>query len=173
MNRQLVRGYLEVSTNIAVLLVALAVLGSITWRALAPRPEIHFKSGLRKGDRFGQLSGVDYKAFDRTLIIAMSSACDSCLDSIPFYKHLTESRVKGGQTYQYFAILSEKQDEVEQFIQRFELNLPTVAGVDLKELKVAATPTLILVNSNGEIVDFWVGKLSKDAEQEVARTLAI
>jgi hypothetical protein len=34
-------------------------------------------------------------------------------------------------------------------------------------LNVTGTPTLILADSSGRVLDFWVGKLSREEEQQV------
>ncbi len=41
----------------------------------------------------------------------------------------------------------------------------------LENIQVSGTPTLILTNEKGEIMDFWVGKLTPDKEAEVINKL--
>jgi hypothetical protein len=52
------------------------------------------------------------------------------------------------------------------------MNLNAVAGVDFKALSLVATPAMILVDKNGKVLDFWIGKLSKDAEQQVTKAIS-
>ncbi len=46
-----------------------------------------------------------------------------------------------------------------------------LAAIDLNGLKVSATPTLILVDSTGKVLDFWVGKLSEENQQGVMKSI--
>jgi hypothetical protein len=45
--------------------------------------------------------------------------------------------------------------------------LESLPAVNYSTLGVTGTPTLVLVDSTGRIVDFWVGKLSEVEQQEV------
>lgn len=67
--------YLEVATNIAVLLVALIILSDFAWTSLAKKTKPRLQDGLRRGDIFPTLSGIHYDQSSQTLIFALSSRC--------------------------------------------------------------------------------------------------
>jgi hypothetical protein len=50
---------------------------------------------------------------------------------------------------------------------------PEIAGVDLDKLGIHSTPTLILVDSSGKVLDSWSGELQPDAEREVFAALGL
>lgn len=38
-------------------------------------------------------------------------------------------------------------------------------------LNLVATPTVILVDNSGKILDFWIGKPSKEVEQQILKAI--
>ena len=89
MNRIKLKSYLEVSTRIAILLTTLAVLWLIFGSVLKqPKPLIHV--GLRNGDLFPSVAGIDYSKNSKILLISMSTKCASCVESLPFFQKLRE-----------------------------------------------------------------------------------
>ncbi len=172
MDQAKLKHYLEIATNIAVLLVAVVVLGTFAWKYFTPKPQIQLQVGLQKGTTFAQLPGIDYSKAPKTLLIALSSKCDHCSESLPFYKQITFEQRKNINASHIVAIFPESQSEVEQFAGQEELNLDTVAGVDFYALNLVATPTVILIDNSGKIIDFWIGKLSKNVEQEIIKAIS-
>jgi rhodanese-related sulfurtransferase len=53
------------------------------------------------------------------------------------------------------------------------VDISEVRQIALSNLKVQATPTLILVDSSGRVMASWVGKLSPKREEEVFQKLAV
>ena len=43
--------------------------------------------------------------------------------------------------------------------------------MDFSTIKVSGTPTLLLVDNNGKVLDVWVGMLPEDRQQEVFEVL--
>lgn len=46
-----------------------------------------------------------------------------------------------------------------------------VARVNFKALNLVATPTVILVDNSGKVLDFWIGKPSKEVEQQILKAI--
>jgi hypothetical protein len=158
---------LEVATNAAVLLVALLVLGNFAWVHLAEKPAPGIKAGLRKGDAFPTLPGVAYDKSSQTLVLAMSSKCEHCNESLPFFKQLVETNVENNDGTRIVAVFTEKPEEVWRYISEQQLRLNTIPGIDFKALNLPGTPSAILISSEGRVLNFWIGKPSKDAEKEM------
>ncbi len=165
--KQSLKSYLEVATNFAVLLLALVVLGNFAWVHLAEKPTPGFLSGLRKGDAFSLIPGVDYSNGSQTLIIAMSSKCERCNESIPFFKQLLEANVGRSDATRIVAVFPETAAEVWRYISEQQLGVNTIPGINLKALNLPGTPSAVLISNKGKVVNFWIGKPSKDAEKEI------
>jgi hypothetical protein len=96
----------------------------------------------------------------------MSTQCIYCSESIPFYQQIIAAQ-RANVSLRTAAIFPNTTDEVAQYAQQKQLNTQFIAGIDLSSINVSGTPTLILVDRNGKILNFWVGRLSEKGEQEV------
>lgn len=162
---------LETATNIAVLLVAFAVLSALCWGYFLHRRPISLKSGLQKGHKLQDISRVDFSNSSKTLLIAMSTKCSFCTESISFYNQLAKLQQKTNQSTRIVAIFPEERITVDYYAQqnKIDAGIITIADADLKSVNVDSTPTIILIDSNRTILDFWIGKLSESLQQEVTQ----
>lgn len=168
------KSYLEVTTNIVVLLVALVVLGNFAWVHLAKQPTqpaLRAEGGLKKGSAFSLIPSVDYGKNSQTLVIALSSRCDHCNESIPFFKQLLEANTGKSDSTRIVAVFPEKAEEVWSYITQQQLDVNPIPGIDYKALNLPGTPSTILIDSEGKILNFWIGKPSKDAEKEIMESI--
>src|SRR5713226_2069134 len=92
--------YIEVSSNLAVLVVAMALLGAIVSTRWLARPgKANYEAGLQKGQVLAQLPSIDYSAAPQTVVLAISTTCNYCKESLPFYKRLLgEQQTAGPRT---------------------------------------------------------------------------
>ena len=168
---QKLKSRLEAVTNVAVLLVAAAVLFTFAWNFnQAHRLTTRLQPGLQKGVVLGVLRGVNYGEAPRTLLVAVSTRCDHCTASVPFYNRLAELQ-GGGRGLRVVSVFPEREDEVSLYASQTQLRLDAVAAADFPALNLAGTPTLILMDSAGKVLDFWIGRLSPDAEQQIIQRL--
>jgi hypothetical protein len=167
------KGYLEVATNIAVLLVALLILGKVAWTYLGekPSPSPHLQAGIRKGGPFSLIPRVDYAKRPQTLVIAMSSTCERCNESVPFFKQILQANAENGDKTQIVAVFPENAEEVGRYISEQRISLDAVPGVDYRALNLPGTPTAVLVSSEGTLINFWIGKSSNAAEKEILESI--
>ena len=166
MERERWTKYLEVSSNVAVIIVAVVLLGAIVSARLGRPGKIEFESGLQRGQMLARLPSVDYGAASQTLVLALSTKCSYCQQSLPFYKRIAGELQNGRQRTQIVAVFPNANIDVEKYKQENQLNMECVTVLNHDGLKVTGTPTLILVDSNGRVLDFWVGMLSKDEERQ-------
>lgn len=167
-----IKSYLEVVTDLAVLLVALLVFGTFVWNLWSKHSSIQPSPGLIVGKYFPELRGLDYDRSPKTILIAMSTGCDFCTHSTPFYKQLTEAQRERNSPVHIVGLFPESERTVDQFLHQYQLSIDRVSNVDFTSLNVAGTPIIIVVDSRGRILNFWVGQLSKDAEQEIIKTIS-
>ena len=161
------KSYLEVGTNVAVLLVALLVLGNFAWVHFAEKPALGIQAGLRKGDAFPIIPGVAYDKSSQTLVLAMSSKCEHCNESIPFFRQLLEANLEKSDGTRIVAVFPERPEEVWRYISEQQLSVNTIPGINFKALNLPGTPSAVLISNEGKVLNFWIGKPSKDAEKEM------
>jgi len=92
-----------------------------------------------------------------------------CEDSAPFYQRLIAQQQQGGSNSTIVAVFPDTADTVKEVVQSEGLRVRALAGVPLERLKIAATPTLLVVDRNGTVLNAWIGMLSPRQELEVMR----
>lgn len=165
------RSTLEIATNIAVLLVAIAALSTLAIIVFLKPATPNLRPGLEKGKVFAQVPKVDYGSREQTLLIFLNTNCSYCLESIPFYRKLSDAQPQGSKSLRIVALFPNKAEEVAKYVKENQLTVENVAEVDLGVLGISGTPTMILVNSKGEVKNFWLGRLSNTETDEFFRSL--
>ena len=159
---------LEASANVAVIAVALAVgsvvLGRYVVAYRTPRP-------VAAGDHLAAIPNVDWKQHRHTLVLALNTGCHFCEESIPFYQRLVDTQAPGGNDLGIVAVFPNDPEMVHQFMTKDNLGIRSLANIPLERVQVNATPTLILVDSNGRVERSWVGTLTPADELELFHSL--
>jgi thioredoxin-related protein len=167
-----IKTYLEIATNIAVLLAAVTVLSLFAWNYYQGRQiAAQLQPGLQKGMTLDSLPGLSYSNSPRTLLIAMNTQCSYCAASVSFYNQLAAVQKANSNTH-VVALFPDSAAAVRTYVEQKQLSLETMGEIDLSKIRVAGTPTMILIDSTGKILDFWVGQLSADAEHRVIQSLS-
>lgn len=162
---------LEIATNIAVLLVAIAALSTLAIIVFLKPPTPNLRLGLEKGKIFAQIPKVDYGSREQTLLIVLNTNCSYCLESVPFYRRVFDAQPQGSKSLHIVALFPNSAKEAARYVKENQLTVETVADVDLGVLGISGTPTMILVNSRGEVKNFWLGKLSDTETDDFFRSL--
>lgn len=121
---------------------------------------------LRPGAKL-PLPGVDWKGNGRTVVLAVASTCPYCTASAPFYQRMERER---GQT-RLVIFTPEPADVARQYLSGLGVSFDEVRQVPLNSVGIRGTPTLIVVDDTGSIVNSWVGKLRPAQEDEVLAQL--
>lgn len=110
---------------------------------------------------------VDWKQSKQTLVMAISNTCHFCTESAPFYKRLVENK----HGARLIAVLPQSVEEGTHYLGNLGVAVDEIKQVSLSTIDVRGTPTLILVNSDGVVVNSWVGKLAPQDESLVLASL--
>jgi hypothetical protein len=164
---------LDVTTSVVVVVFALVALGVLVKNYFA-RPSAKINVALTKGSVLREIAGVDYKQAQRTLILALNVDCRYCTRSVPFYNSIAEAKQENtGQFNLVAAFINKDPELVKSYVEQKGLSIQAIPGVDLDSLGVHMTPTLILVDSGGKILDSWRGELQPEGERELFAALAL
>lgn len=159
---------IELFANVAIILVA-GLLSVVLVKGLfyrnQPRPMPQIQAGTKIS-----LPDIDWAQKDQTLLITLQKGCHYCAESAPFYQRLARE-VDSRQKTQLVAVLPQATTETLQYLSDLSVPISNVRQATLGSLKVAGTPTLIMVNREGIVTDVWIGKLSPEKESEVLSKL--
>ena len=164
-------GKLEIAANVATILVAVLLGSGLTHRYFYPAPisGAQQPNKLQNGSQL-QLAGVDWNQSDKTLVLVLSTTCKFCIESTSFYQRLSSAR-SGRSDLRLFAVLPQTHDESSKYLSAGSILVDGIQNARPSDLQVNGTPTLILVDHEGKVVNSWVGKLPPEKEAEVFSTV--
>ncbi len=163
------RRTLESGLNVLLMLGCLALVGGIAYTHFWPSRSLQSSfAGPPRGTKI-TIPGVEWSNSQRTVVLALSTHCHFCSASGPFYKRLQEAaRVRG---VRIIAVLPQPTDEALSYLQNLGLSISVVRQAPLVNVSVTATPTLMMVDSQGVVTDGWTGQLPPEFEKEVISKL--
>lgn len=166
----------EIASNVAVILAALIFSITIVREHWFARVDPPISGAARqKSDLEGkklELGGVKWDAAERTLVMALSTACHFCEASVPFYREVTASSAVKEKRVAVVAVFPQQQQEAESFVKGNDIRADRVVSTSLQSVGASATPTLLLVDRNGKIQRVWVGVLSQSQQNDLLSALA-
>lgn len=153
---------------------------NLRMRALIPdQPEVpslergHQLATVRFTDLAGDPKVLDFSATDRTQIfLFFSPECQFCDKQFPIWKESYWPTVNDAEVTGLVRDV-ESSDEVLRYLDLFSMrSLPIVrAPTDiLRELKLAITPTTLVVDRDGRVRNFWIG-VWDDETRKMAKCL--
>jgi hypothetical protein len=167
------RAKLQLVFDVVLALSALTIATVVVLRYVGGgRPADPPPVALRKGDLLPDLSGVDFKASKRTLILNLRSNCGFCTESMPFYRRLAAERKPGGQL-RIVAVSGEDVTTFGEYLRLQGLSVDQVVTDATGPFRDHPTPTVILASQSQRVAGVWVGKLSTDREQDLMRASGI
>ena len=159
---------LETVTNMAILLAVL-ILGYLFIEKYflsentQPQP-----TEIAKGTKIS-LPEISWEQNKKTLLLVLQKDCHFCSESMPFYKTLVQKSKEKG--IKLVAVLPNSREESIQHLKENGVEIQEVIQASSKNINVQGTPTLILTNDKGEVLNSWIGKLPSEKEQEVIGNL--
>jgi hypothetical protein len=166
----MMKAKVEVAANIAVILLAV-VIGSVFLRdrfaILGPGP-----NEVKVGDQLPGLHAYTWKAHERTLVLALRNGCHFCDESMPFYRRLAKLEQSNQIDAHLIAVFPDDPAAVRQVVETQQLAIEVVHGIELGQVKVQGTPTLMLVDEQGRVSKVWIGELPAAAEAEVIAAIS-
>lgn len=158
----------ELLANVAIIVVALILGAVLVSRYLLPAsapPNPAETARIKPGTKI-DLPGVDWGGRRRTLLMALSTNCRYCTESAPFYQRLAQEKAKH-EGVKTLAVLPQSVEESQKYLGDNGVTVDEVRQAAPSAVGAAGTPTLILVDDKGAVVESWVGKLPPPKEVEV------
>jgi hypothetical protein len=129
-------------------------------------------SRIAVGQQLASFGKYDWHSHTTTLVLALRKGCHYCEDSAPFYRKLTDLENSGEiKNAHLLAIFPDSLDDVRNTLQSESLVLESIPSFDFGVLGIEGTPTAILVDNAGKILDVWVGELSLSQQRTLLDAL--
>src|SRR2546425_2824147 len=150
-----IRTNIELGAQIAIAIAIVVVAGVLVKRNLFPRQaNLANLPRINAGERL-DVSNVDWKQNNKSLVFFLNKDCHYCTSSAPFYRELIGEALK--RNVKSLAILPNSIEEAEAYLRSIELPVDNVRTGALSSYKVAGTPTVLFVNRDGIVEKAWFG----------------
>lgn len=171
-------GRMEKLVNFVIVVVCIAIVGDIVRRNFSPAeapaaPPSTSRPTYKPGETFDAVDGFKPTAGKASLVLAVKDGCGYCAASMPFYQRIA-ARLQAvpaeARSLEFVSVCPASSEECSAYLKSHALTVDRVAGIQkggLADIKVAGTPTLMLVDASGKVEAVWVGQLSQKREGEV------
>jgi len=160
---------IEILANIAILLVAVLLGVVLVKKYLLTKDHAETAPKLVAGTKMN-VPGVDWSRNGQTLVFVLQKGCHFCTESAPFYQRLVKETAGLGNVHPV-ALLPQEIPEAKKYLEEIKVPIDDVKQASSSSLGVGGTPTLILVNGAGVVVDVWEGRLPANEESKVLNRL--
>ena len=165
---------IELLSNLAIIVVAILLGVVLVNRYLlpaSPKPEAVEGAQLKPGMKLS-LPGVDWGGSSKTLLLVLSTNCHFCTESAPFYQRLAQEKAKHGDV-SLIAVMPQSVSEAQKYLSDHGVAVDQISQAAPSVAYARGTPTLIMVDKTGSVVESWVGKLPPEKEVEVLNRFLI
>ena len=112
------------------------------------------------------LPAADFSGHDKNVVMVLRDGCHYCSASAPFYQKLVHAAEKAPDVH-LMAVLPQEIPQAKKYLEKLGVPVGDVQHAELQSLKVAGTPTLLLVDRTGVVKNVWVGQLNGQGEADV------
>jgi hypothetical protein len=165
---------LDKAANIALITACLLFIGVLARNYYFSRtPDPNIELGIKKGAHV-ELTGdgsADGRPAGATLVLALSTHCDFCNASSPFYRKLAAFKNSSPARVRLATVMSEPKEEIEAYLKEHGIVVDAILSMPMSQIGVKGTPTLLLLDGQNNLIESWVGQLNSKGESEVIASL--
>ncbi len=159
---------IEKLANICLIIACTVVVGESVYRRLhtaGPGPAV-----FASGEHIQGTSALALSNAPRTLIVSTTSTCPYCKASMPSYKEVTDLARKKG--IRVVAVTGEAPAINQAYLASHGIATEKALSQPESGIQVPRVPSLILVRSNGTVIDAWTGMADNAFKQAALKALA-
>ncbi len=166
---------LETIANLTIIVTGITMMVLVISRVVGdqertPLPLRQYQVGEKLAAGFP----VDFSQSPQTLLLMLSSKCQYCSESLPFYHDVLSAQQANPRVTRLVALGTEDKASLAQYLTQHGLTFDDVVSVSLDKIKLRGTPTLVLVDRLGTVKAVWPGFITDDQrKQEVLKAMAV
>lgn len=162
------RPTLERIGNVVFILMCIAVtaVGIERLFGAAPAPPAA-PPPIASGARLSLHASLRPGGAPAALVIAVSTNCQYCTASMPFYRRLAELPAVREGRLRLGIVGIQPPDQIREYFAQHGLSVPVVVHLSEAGVPLQATPTLLVINGEGAVTRSWAGRLRTDEEDAV------
>jgi len=149
-----IKDKIEITTNLLIIVVLVLIGGSYLKARLG-----HHQQGLSVGERIAAPAGYDWHEHAQTLVVAVRAGCIYCEHSYPLYQRLEGLEHDKHLKAHMLVVMPDSKEAGTALLSTHGLTSQSISGTLLNNMNVYGTPTLLLVDANGRLLQSWIGEL--------------
>jgi hypothetical protein len=139
------------------------------YRAAANSRAVVEENTYQPGELIQDTPQLALKESSRTLLIGTASTCRFCTSSMPFYNKLQQAARSHG--VKIIAYTAEDRDTNRRYLDAHGVVPDALVGALENRLLLYSTPSIVLVDRGGAVLESWLGQLKPAQEDELLRLL--
>ena len=156
---------LEIVTNVLIIAVLLLIGGTYLKSRYT-----HTATELSIGDKIDAPRGYAWRDHNPTLVVAVRKGCIYCERSYPLYRQLDGLEHDNHLKAHMLVVMPDDPATGAALLSSEHITSQSITNMPLSGIKVSGTPTLLLVDANGRLLQSWAGELdASKAEALVAQ----
>ncbi len=156
---------IEMTANILIIVVAILLIGFIVQKYFFTSSSTMPSAKIPVIGKKLTLADIDFNKSDKNVFLVLSKGCHFCSESANFYKKLIAETK--GKNVNIIAVLPQEKKEAEEYLNGLGIQGIEIRQSQLNSLDVSGTPTILVLDKNGEVSNYWIGKLPPNEEKEV------
>jgi hypothetical protein len=161
---------LDKAANIALIIACALLIGTLARNYyLSRKTDPNLELGIEKGEQvqFPGDAPAGGQSAQATLVLALSTHCGFCQDSLPFYQKLAAFKNSSPARVRLATVMTEPEEEIEAYLKKNGIAADAVFSMPVAQMGVKGTPTLLLLDGQNKLIESWVGKLDSQGESDV------
>lgn len=164
---------LEIAGHIAFLLMCVVVTGVALQRGLPATTgaaEVHSQP-VKPGTQL-RLSEELRRGSEGVVLLALSTSCRFCTESMTFYERLTDNDAVRSGRLSVGVLSVQGLEPMRAYLATHGLQVPAVVQLGSSGVQIQGTPTLVVVDRAGVVRESWGGLLGPQQQAKVLRTIS-
>lgn len=119
---------------------------------------------FRAGEKITLHRDLEAGAAKATLVLGLSTNCRFCTASMPLYQRLTALDVVKDGRLRLGVVSLQAHDEMRKYLEAHHVAIGSIVPLADSGISLRGTPTAILVDRSGLVVNSWAGQLGPAEE---------
>lgn len=154
------------AADVALITTCILVGSVVVWNNFRPTPAGRIETGYELGAVTDLTGLIDFKRAKATLVVYLKSDCRFCTESMHFYRKLG-AIAASNERFKLVAVGPEPETTISQYLDSNDVDTSAVLSLKASVGKFLGSPTLVLVDSGGIVLNEWRGRLDTAGEEAV------
>jgi len=158
---------LEKVANICLIFACTIVVGEYAYRQVKKSAKTHALYSAGEHIPVPKVAAINS---GRLLIVAVSSTCHFCQQSLPSYKHVIDAAHKVGT--KVIAVAAEPTAANQTFLNSNGITVDSSLSLTESGMSIPTVPSLILARGDGTVIESWTGLADAGFERSALGAVA-